>query len=41
MLLFSDLNESVIILEGGTSRIPEVLQTKMHNMKSVIENCRG
>lgn len=36
-----DLNESVIILEGGTSRIPKVLQTKMHNMKSVIENCRG
>lgn len=36
-----ELSKSVVVLEGGTSRIPEILQTKMHNMKAVIENCHG
>ncbi|XP_052819123.1 inositol monophosphatase 1-like [Mya arenaria] len=37
----SELNRSVVILEGGTSRVPEILKTKVGNIKAVIENCHG
>ncbi|XP_052233007.1 inositol monophosphatase 1-like isoform X1 [Dreissena polymorpha] len=37
----NELNRSVVILEGGTSRVPEILDTKIANIKSVIGHCHG
>lgn len=36
-----ELEKGVVILEGGTSRVPGVLDTKIQNVKSIIENSRG
>jgi len=36
-----DLQKSVVILEGGTSREPKIFHAKMDNMKAIIEHCHG
>ncbi|XP_045193592.1 inositol monophosphatase 1-like isoform X2 [Mercenaria mercenaria] len=36
-----ELKRGVVIIEGGTSRVPEVLDPKISNVKSIIENCHG
>ncbi|KAL4234992.1 hypothetical protein ACF0H5_006632 [Mactra antiquata] len=36
-----DLKQGLVIIEGGTSRVPGVLDTKIANLKKVVENCHG
>lgn len=35
------LSKCAIIVEGGTSRFPEILATKIQNLKACVENCHG
>lgn len=36
-----DLKKAVVIVEGGTSRNPGILETKIANLKSIVENSHG
>ncbi|XP_060553321.1 inositol monophosphatase 1-like [Ruditapes philippinarum] len=36
-----ELKGGVVIIEGGTSRVKEILDAKINNTKALIENCHG